>query len=493
MSGDPAAAAAAADEPEEDPPHSLARSTSIAKLLCPVDSEQTASDKPLDPKKTAVLFIEYQNAFMKPGGELFAGVSAELVRPREQHPGWGGSFVENSHRLLTECRKVQGLHVIHAPITYCSAYRKAAKVRGVTFYNSSAQNLNNPTGILAVESVQKAFGRGSDGEVCDGGLFFAAMAPIDAEGIRRTNPLHPPDGPFPAVEKVVMGKRGLDSFPGTDLDEYLREYGIENLAICGFLTNCCVESTMRTGYELGYNVFTIKDCCCAESEAAHEGSARSSEEGGTFEMFSTPMTADEFIRTKLLPSVDGTPTAGFLRPSSVMHVREQILFQELQEEVTQVLFFRGLNVAFTVEFIDTQSLFAGDKFSVMLGLFLAVDVALLTLAMFGFCLYCRSRGDPKKLEQQGTSCERWTSWTGAGGATNCKSSFEQLLLLGGCIESVKTVLCLVFVLRTSSSSASSTTEAVGFDFNAVMTIVCAALETGSDTYHGRRELPCSRC
>ena len=68
MSGKRAAAAAtAADEPEEDPPQLLARSTSIAKLLHSVDYEQPASDKPLDPKKTAVLFIEYQNAFMKHG------------------------------------------------------------------------------------------------------------------------------------------------------------------------------------------------------------------------------------------------------------------------------------------------------------------------------------------------------------------------------------------------------------------------------------------
>ena len=34
----------------------------------------------------------------------------------------------------------------------------------------------------------------------------------------------------------------------------LRQNGIKDVALCGFLTNCCVESSMRSAYELGYNV-----------------------------------------------------------------------------------------------------------------------------------------------------------------------------------------------------------------------------------------------
>ena len=39
--------------------------------------------------------------------------------------------------------------------------------------------------------------------------------------------------------------------PGTNLEALLKENGIETLALCGFLTNCCVESSMRTAYEKG--------------------------------------------------------------------------------------------------------------------------------------------------------------------------------------------------------------------------------------------------
>jgi len=48
---------------------------------------------------------------------------------------------------------------------------------------------------------------------------------------------------------VVQNKRGLDAFPGTDLEAQLKANGIETVVLAGFLTNCCVESTMRTAYE----------------------------------------------------------------------------------------------------------------------------------------------------------------------------------------------------------------------------------------------------
>jgi ureidoacrylate peracid hydrolase len=44
---------------------------------------------------------------------------------------------------------------------------------------------------------------------------------------------------------IVEGKRGLCGFATTNLDFILRGRGIRNVALGGFLTNCCVESTMR--------------------------------------------------------------------------------------------------------------------------------------------------------------------------------------------------------------------------------------------------------
>merc|ERR1719450_840115 len=90
---------------------------------------------------------------------------------------------------------------------------------------------------------------------------------------------------------IITGKKGLDSFPNTTLEPELKKAGIETVILCGFLTNCCVESTMRTAYEKGFNVITLKDCCATQSTEAHLAATE-----GTFGMFSTPMTADDFAK-----------------------------------------------------------------------------------------------------------------------------------------------------------------------------------------------------
>jgi ureidoacrylate peracid hydrolase len=89
---------------------------------------------------------------------------------------------------------------------------------------------------------------------------------------------------------VVEGKRGLDTFASTNLDFILRSKGITTIALGGFLTNCCVESTMRSGYENGYKVVTLSDCLAATSVEEHDNALTYD-----FPMFSVPMTSQEFI------------------------------------------------------------------------------------------------------------------------------------------------------------------------------------------------------
>jgi ureidoacrylate peracid hydrolase len=69
-----------------------------------------------------------------------------------------------------------------------------------------------------------------------------------------------------AGDIVIEGKRGLCGFATANLDFILRSRGIKTIALGGFLANCCVESTMRTGYEKGYDVVTLNDCTATLSE-----------------------------------------------------------------------------------------------------------------------------------------------------------------------------------------------------------------------------------
>merc|ERR550532_2567672 len=92
---------------------------------------------------------------------------------------------------------------------------------------------------------------------------------------------------------IVTGKKGLDGFPGTNLEELLLKNGIETVVLCGFLTNCCVESTMRTAYEKGFNVVTLTDCTATTSSEGQKAAA--DPKTGTYTMFSQPMTSAEFL------------------------------------------------------------------------------------------------------------------------------------------------------------------------------------------------------
>jgi nicotinamidase-related amidase len=72
----------------------------------------------------------------------------------------------------------------------------------------------------------------------------------------------------------------------------VRSRGIKTVAIGGFLTNCCVESTMRGAYEKGFDVVTLTDCVAATSQAEHDNAIQFD-----YPMFSRPMTSDEFAGT----------------------------------------------------------------------------------------------------------------------------------------------------------------------------------------------------
>jgi nicotinamidase-related amidase len=69
--------------------------------------------------------------------------------------------------------------------------------------------------------------------------------------------------------------------------------------LSGFLTNCCVESTMRTGYEKGYNVITLSDCVAATSADEHDNAIRFD-----YPMFSEVMSAEAFTE-----ALDGAAVA----------------------------------------------------------------------------------------------------------------------------------------------------------------------------------------
>jgi ureidoacrylate peracid hydrolase len=195
----------------------------------------------IDPNTTAVVLIEYQNDFTSEGGVLHDAVSDVMDKT---------DMLANSQRVAQAARAA-GATVMHAPITFAPGYGEIS---------------SHPYGILKGVVDGNAFVKGSWG---------AAIV----------DDLAPAEGDI-----VVEGKRGLDTFASTNLDFILRSKGITTIALGGFLTNCCVESTMRSGYENGYRVITLSDCVAATSPQEHDNALKYD-----FPMFSEPMNSTDFI------------------------------------------------------------------------------------------------------------------------------------------------------------------------------------------------------
>ena len=195
----------------------------------------------MDPKKTALVLIEYQNDFTSDGGTLH-----DAVQPVME----SSNMLPNTVETVAKAREL-GVTIVHAPITFTDDYHELT---------------SEPYGILKGVVDSKSFRKGTWGaEIVDD------LAPEQSD-------------------IVVEGKRGLDAFASTNLDFILRSRGITNIALGGFLTNCCVESTMRTGYEKGYNVITLKDCTATLSEEEQRMAIEKN-----YPMFSRPMTHDELL------------------------------------------------------------------------------------------------------------------------------------------------------------------------------------------------------
>jgi glutamine synthetase len=79
------------------------------------------------------------------------------------------------------------------------------------------------------------------------------------------------DGIAPvAGEDICLPKTSCSVFQSTNLDYTLRNLGVEQLVVCGQLTDQCVESAVRDAADLGYLVTVVNDACGAGTESDHE-------------------------------------------------------------------------------------------------------------------------------------------------------------------------------------------------------------------------------
>ena len=79
--------------------------------------------------------------------------------------------------------------------------------------------------------------------------------------------IHPALRPQP--QDVVVTKRRVGAFSGSDLDAVLRAGGIDALVLAGISTSGVVLSTVRLAADLDFDLTVLRDGCCDADAEAH--------------------------------------------------------------------------------------------------------------------------------------------------------------------------------------------------------------------------------
>ena len=95
--------------------------------------------------------------------------------------------------------------------------------------------------------------------------------------------------PIPGKD-IRMPKTSCSVFMSTNIDYVLRNLNVEQLIICGQLTDQCVESACRDAADMGYLVTVAKDACAAQCTKDHLKGMKG------MKGFSRQLTTDEILK-----------------------------------------------------------------------------------------------------------------------------------------------------------------------------------------------------
>jgi nicotinamidase-related amidase len=73
----------------------------------------------------------------------------------------------------------------------------------------------------------------------------------------------------PQPGDVVITKKRVSAFTGSDLEVVLRSFGINHLILSGISTSGVVLSTLREAADKDYSLTVLSDCCADADEEVH--------------------------------------------------------------------------------------------------------------------------------------------------------------------------------------------------------------------------------
>jgi nicotinamidase-related amidase len=98
-------------------------------------------------------------------------------------------------------------------------------------------------------------------EISPNNKIFAAVKQrqSSSSALAMSMEVHPAIAPQPT--DIVVTKRRVSAFSGSDLDMILRAQGISHLVLCGIATSGVVLSTLREAADKDYQLTVLSDCC----------------------------------------------------------------------------------------------------------------------------------------------------------------------------------------------------------------------------------------
>ena len=175
----------------------------------------------MDPRKTALILVGYQNDYFAQDG---------ILRGVVEEPNRVDTVLQNALNFIRAMQDTE-LTIISTPIVLEPDYRALA----------------NSVGILDQIKKSGAFKAGTKGA--------ETIPELLAFGDRI---------------RYVSGKVGFNAFSNTSLDDTLRARGISNALVCGMVTSLCIDSTGRAAYERGYAVTIVSDCSSSRTPAEQD-------------------------------------------------------------------------------------------------------------------------------------------------------------------------------------------------------------------------------
>jgi ureidoacrylate peracid hydrolase len=182
----------------------------------------------MDLKRTALLVIDMQNAFVSKGGMFdLSGKDMDYIA-RTVKP----------NRNIINAAGEKGVKVVYA-VHRISADMK--ETGPMSRFSMTPERLKNP-------------------EIRNGSILEGTWG---TEIIEELKPLE---------DEMVIVKRRFGAFSGTELDMMLRTFDIRYLIFTGVATNVCVETSLREASQLQYLPVLVSDACAATEPSCQQPS-----------------------------------------------------------------------------------------------------------------------------------------------------------------------------------------------------------------------------